>query len=113
QELELDKGELDAPAVELHRPLGEIEREPVDGDEIAPIVAAAQGGPAQQGAHSAPELANRERLRDVVVCAKLEPDHLVQLVLASGEHDDRNGTLGAEAAAHLETVELRQHQVED
>src|SRR5439155_16067996 len=42
-----------------------------------------------------------------------EPDHLVQLVLASGEHDDRDGILGAEAAAHLETIELRQHQVED
>ena len=35
----------------------------------------------------ASELADRERLRDVVVRTELEPEHLVELVVARGEHE--------------------------
>jgi hypothetical protein len=70
-------------------------------------------GAPQERPDAAPELANREGLRDVVVGAQLEPHHLVQLVAACREHDDRNGALRPEPPAHLEPVEPRQHQVED
>ena len=79
---------------------------------LALLDRARHGGAAQQCPHAAPELADRERLRDVVVRAELEPDDLVELVVAGGEHDDRHLALGAQALADLEPVELRQHQVE-
>ena len=69
--------------------------------------------PPQQRPHAAPELADRERLRDVVVRAELEPEHLVELVVAGGEHHDRDAALRPQALAHLEPVEPRQHHVED
>ena len=67
---------------------------------------------AQERPHPASELPDREGLRDVVVGAELEPEHLVELVVAGGEHDDRHFALGAQALADLEAVELRQHDVE-
>ena len=55
---------------------------------------------------------DRERLRDVVVRAELEPDDLVQLVVAGREHDDRHRAARAEPLADLEPVDPRQHDVE-
>ena len=69
-------------------------------------------GAPEQRPDPAPELADRERLRDVVVRAELEPEHLVELVVARREHDDRHRALGPEPLADLEPVELRQHDVE-
>ena len=69
-------------------------------------------GAAQHGADAAAELPDQERLRDVVVRAELEPEHLVELVVAGREHDDRNRALGPESLADLETVDLREHDVE-
>src|SRR5262249_22715876 len=67
---------------------------------------------AQQRAYTAAELTNRERLGDVVVRAQFEAENLVELLAAGGQHDDRHVAAGAEAAADLEPVDLRQHQVE-
>ena len=59
------------------------------------------------------ELAGRQRLRDVVVRAELEPDHLVEASSSRAvEHDDRHRVVRAQAAADLEPVELREHDVE-
>src|SRR4029078_7258166 len=58
------------------------------------------------------KLSDRERLRDVVVGPELEPEHLVELVVAGREHDDRHRALAPEAAADLEPVDLRKHDVE-
>ena len=69
-------------------------------------------GATKQRADAAAELADRERLRDVVVGAELEAEHLVELVVARGEHDDRDGALGAQPPADLEAVDSRQHDVE-
>src|SRR5262249_51636287 len=68
--------------------------------------------PPQQGTHATAELADRERLRDVVVGAQLQAEHLVELVVASGEHDDRHSALGTQTAADLEPVDPRQHHIE-
>ena len=58
------------------------------------------------------ELARRERLRDVVVGADLEPRDAIGLLVARREHDDRHLRAGADAAADLEAVDSRQADVE-
>ena len=68
--------------------------------------------PPQERANTRAELADRERLGDVVVGAELETDHLVELVVAGGQHDDRDGAPRAQLLAYLEPVQLRQHDVE-
>jgi len=82
-------------------------------DHLAVLVDLAGGGrSAQQGADATAELPDREGLRDVVVGAELEAEHLVQLVVASGQHDDRHFALGPQTLADFEPVELREHDVE-
>ena len=58
------------------------------------------------------ELARVERLRQVVVGADLEPDDLVDVLVASGQHQDRDVGVLADALADLDAVEVGQHQVE-
>jgi hypothetical protein len=59
------------------------------------------------------ELAQRKRLGDVVIDARLEPGDPVCLLASHGQHDDPQvASLGAQLAAHLETIPARQHQVE-
>ena len=115
QQLELDVGELAPAARRAPRSAGarsmRAARRPRSTSSAA-VGWHAERRPPQQRAHAAPELADRERLRDVVVGAELEPDHLVELVVAGREHDDRHGAARPEALADLEPVELRQHQVE-
>ena len=77
------------------------------------MAAARHPGPAQRRLHPAAELADAERLGDVVVGADLEAEDLVDLVVAGGQHDDRNLAPGAEPAADLDPVEARHHHVED
>ena len=74
---------------------------------------ASRGPPPQQGAHPRQELLALERLDQVVVGSRVEPlDPIVRLG-AGGEDQDRRVALGAQAAADLDPVELRQPEVED
>ncbi len=50
-------------------------------------------GPPQQGADAGLELAQAEGLGDVIVGAELEAEHLVQLAVPRGEHQDRAPTI--------------------
>ena len=68
---------------------------------------------AQDALHARRELAGRERLRDVVVRAELEPDDAVRLLAAGGQHDHREVRARADPAAELEPVRAREHHVED
>src|SRR5262249_60833971 len=86
--------------------------EALDDDLVAAAVMRSKRGAPQQGPDAAPELPDRERLRDVVVGSELEPDDLVELVVAGGEHDDRHRARRPEPPADLEPVDLRKHQVE-
>ncbi len=113
QQLELDVRQLHRRAAHLHRPAGEVEDDAVGADHVPAVRLAAQRCPAEERPDAAPELTNGEGLRDVVVRPQLEADHLVQLVVSGREHDDRHGALGAQPPAHLEPVELREHEVED
>ena len=69
-------------------------------------------GPTEQGADAGGQLAQREGLRDVVVGAELQPDHLVELGILGREHDDRDAGFGADDAHDLDAGELGEHQVE-
>src|SRR5262249_13392224 len=114
EQLELDVSQLHRLSVELDGPFGGIDPQIARFDYL-PVALKAIAGErraAQQRADTAPELTNREGLGDVVVRAQLEAENLVELFTASGQHDDRHVAAGAEAAADLETVDLRQHQVE-
>ena len=77
-------------------------------DRVAPGHARA----AQRGLDAAAELAQRERLGDVVVGAELEAEDLVDLLGLGREHDDRDGAARPQAPADLEPVEPRHHHVE-
>src|SRR5438552_13850707 len=44
--------------------------------------------------------------------AELEPEHLVELVVAGRQHDDRDAARRADPLAHLKPVQLGQHDVE-
>jgi hypothetical protein len=46
--------------------------------------------PAEDALHARDELARVERLRHVVVRTDLEPDDLVDVLVACGEHEDRD-----------------------
>ena len=71
-------------------------------------------GASQQGLDPAHELAQRERLGDVVVGAELEAHDLVELVAAGGQEQDRRlGPDGAQPAEHLEAVDPGQADVEE
>ena len=68
-----------------------IDNEAVDGDRLHVVAVVLGGRSAAQGRfHATAKLPDRERLRDVVVGAQLEPEYLVHLVITGREHDDRH-----------------------
>ena len=70
----------------------------------------------QQGPNAGDEFARAERLGEVIVGAEFEADDALGLFGARREHDDwqrRRWLARAQHAAHFQTVDLRQHQVED
>src|SRR3989304_1491719 len=59
---------------------------------------------AEHGAHPGAQLARAERLGHVIIRAELEPDQLVRLVRARGEHHDRPARLAPQVARHVQPV---------
>ena len=91
----------------------------VEGEVVvAQLVVAGAGaaGPAQHRLHPLDQLLDRERLGDVVVDAEAQALDLVGGGVACGQEDDRHPRAGAfvlaQAAGHLEAVEVGQHDVE-
>ena len=73
-----------------------------------------RGATAQQRTHPGEQLGEPERLGDVVVRARVEPDHGVDLVGPGGQDQHRHAVaLGADAAAHFEPVQVGQADVEN
>jgi hypothetical protein len=99
--------------VGLDRPPGRVDPQAVVLDRLPPIGALRQLRPPQERPNAAPELADRERLRDVVVRTDLQTEHLVDLVVAGRQHDDGNGAQGTHAAAHLEPVHPGEHEIQN
>src|SRR6266540_1099179 len=115
QQLELDVRQLHGLPVELHASPHRIDSQPTGGEGLRAVFALVrrQLRPPQKRTHATTELVDRERLRDVVVGAELQPNDLVELVVARGQHDNRHGAAGAQALADLETVNARQHDVQN
>src|SRR5205085_8224151 len=100
EDLELDVGELHLPAAHLDLALAEVDAHVALLERfLAAVAVRAQVGTAQHRLHAAAELAHRERLGDVVVCAELEAEHLVELLGLGREHDDWDRGARAELAA--------------
>ena len=68
---------------------------------------------AQDRFHPDGQLAQAERLREVVVGADGEPGHLVGLLGPGGQHQDGRPAVALDLLADLEPVHPRQHQVQD
>lgn len=66
----------------------------------------------QQGTDARQQHTRAHRLAHVVVGAHLQAEHLVHVVGARGEHQDRTVELRTHLAADGQTVLARQHQVE-
>ena len=69
--------------------------------------------PPQRDADARQQLLGAERLRHVVVGAGIERPDLVRLGAARREHDDRRRPSVAQQPAHLDTVHVRQPQIQD
>ena len=68
---------------------------------------------AQQRVHARGELGGRKRLCHIVVRAGHQTRHLVHLLRARRQHDDADLRVRhADAAADFQTVDVRQHDVE-
>ena len=109
EQRELLDREFEALGAASHGPRHRIEH------EIAGRQRHRQGAPraAQQRAHAGQQLLEGEGLDQVVVGAAVEAGDLVVGRVAGGEHEHRNGqTTLAQVAADAETVETRQHDVE-
>ena len=115
EDLELGRGEAHPSVAALDTPPLEVDQEvAVPDDPAAHRVRQVAIRPAEEGLDPAHQLAQAERLRQVVVGAELEADHLVDLVVAGGEDEDRH--LGAgrpDAAQDLEAVDAGEPDVED
>src|SRR4051812_1830793 len=109
EQLELAVGELDLPvaAGDLPRVAGQAQ---VAHDERR---AAPRGTAPQQRAHARQELLALERLREVVVGARVESLDPVVQVGAGGQDQDRHVRLRPQAPADLDAVEAGKPEVED
>ena len=74
----------------------------VDDRPAARSIATAASDRRKQGPDAGRELAQGERLRDVVVGAELEPDDLVELGVLGRQHHDRHAGFGADDAGDLD-----------
>ena len=103
----------DAVAVPRHAPALEVDDQVLAAQRAAGLgVGQLAVGAAQQRLDAADQLADAERLDEVVIGAHLEPDHLVDLVRARGEEEDRRARLAPQLAEHLEAVDPGQPDVE-
>src|SRR6185503_11157028 len=115
EDLELGRRQADPPIAALDTAALEVDHEVAVADHPpAGGVAQVAVGPPQERPDPAHQLAQRVGLRQVVVGAELQPDHLVDLVIAGGQDEDRRlGAGRAEPAEDLEAVHARQPHVED
>src|SRR5207248_5337026 len=99
-------------AVDPHLVPRDVELERADAPD-AEARGAVELPAAEDRAHAADELGDREGLRDVVVRACLEPEDAVDLGVHRGQHQDRDVALAAQAPADLDPREAGQADVED
>jgi len=113
EEVELLRGELHLDTVDGHFAASGIDDQVAVDDPLALGLAPLRRDAAKDRLHPRDELPGIERLRHVVVGADLEPDDLVDVLVARGQHQDRDVGALAQAPADLDAVDVGQHQVED
>ena len=113
EDLELDVGQAHRAPADMDIALVEVDAQVARLDRLLTLVLGlGQRGPAEDRLDAAAELPDGEGLRDVVVGAQLQAEHLVDLLGLGGQHDDGHGAAGADPAADVEAVELGQHHVQ-
>jgi hypothetical protein len=110
EQVEFDRCEVDLCLAESDLPGRRVELEPTMAEDHA---VGSIRHPPEHGPDARHELARAERLGEVVVRPDRQPDHEIGLVVAGGEHDHRDPSLGLDPPAHFQPVEAGQHQVED
>ena len=110
QQLVLDRGEVDLLAVAAHDPRGEVDLEAVGADGRLVVGLA---GAAQDRAQARDELARAERLREVVVGARFEREHLLVLLPDRRQDEDRHAAPLAQAPADVDAAAVGEHEVDD
>ena len=112
EQVELLRRELDLLLADAHLAAAGVDRQVAVAELLALDLAALGRRAAEDRLHAGDELARVERLRQVVVGADLEPDDLVDVLVARGQHQDRHVRALADAPADLDPVDVREHQVE-
>jgi hypothetical protein len=97
QELELGRRQVDGRAGHLGPHPRHVQRQVAGSDRLAGLRRAL--GPAQDRSDPGDQLARREGLGDVVVGPELEAEELVELVVARGQHHDRDRRVADAAGA--------------
>jgi hypothetical protein len=115
EELELAAGEADLGVVADHALPGDVDHERAEDQRRLGHACVGQRLPApEERADAGLQLAEAERLGEVVVGAELEADHAVELGRLGGEHEHEElGPAHAHPPADLEPVHAGQHEVED
>src|SRR5664280_939487 len=115
QDLELGRREVDLAACALDAPALQVDEEVVVAqDAPAPGIGEVAVGAPEQRLDPAHQLAQAERLGEVVVRPELEADDLVHLVVPGGQDQNRHLSVGrTDPAQDLKTVHARQADVED
>ena len=115
QDLELGRSKADPALATLNASSLEVDEQVMVADyPAARGVGQIAIRPSQQRLDPAHELAQPEGLRQVVVGSQLQADHLVDLVAARRQHQDRSlGAGRAQAPEHLEAIDAGQPDVED
>src|SRR5919198_3416741 len=106
QQLELGPGQAHRATLDRHFAGAEVDAQAAEHELLAGR--GGLGGPRRAAQHrpdAGDQLARAEWLGDVVVGSQLQPDHLVDLVAAGGQDDDRQRRVAlVHRAADLETA---------
>ena len=113
QELVLDRRQAYFLLAHEHPAVEEIDLQLADLERRRVRFVGGAGGVPECHADPGEQLAGAERLAHVIVRAGVERRHLVALLAARGEHDDRDVRPLAEPPDHLEAVHVRQPEVHD
>ena len=66
----------------------------------------------QHRADTSNQLTRRIRLRHIVISAQFQTEHLIQLRILSGQHDNRDRRHLTQLTAHLHTGHARKHHIQ-
>ena len=113
EQLELGQRDVERLAAAPHLAAGEVHLDVAEPKHRRAARGVPPSGSPQQRLDARAQLLRAERLRDVVVGAHLEREHLLRFLRARGEHQDRRPeTRLADVAADVEAVPAGQHDVE-